>query len=164
MVTPVVQAIGRSRYSHALLATLHRRPIATGARRQRSAPRFRWFRTCIAWYALLALVWPSLGPLPYLVRDFGIQQHGTHAHAGVHDDDHVDASAIPGSPTHPIDHDCPECEVLKCLAGCILPSPGIAILPLAFVGVVGRAIIPAPPRALFAALLPPVRAPPPAAA
>lgn len=126
-------------------------------------PAFRscWWRTCIAWYALLALAWPSLGPLPYLVHDFGIHDHAAHAHAGAaHDDDHADASSIPGSPTHPIDHDCPECRVLKHLSRCMLPVLAIAFFPPVVVGFSTRRIIVARPPALVPAHLPPVRAPP----
>lgn len=144
------------------LATLHRLPMTIRAGTRRSALRSRWWYTCIAWYALLALAWPSLGPLPYLVHDFGAHRHDARAQGT--DDDHIDASSIPGSPTHPIDHDCPECEVLKHLARCILPTPGIAVLAPVFVGVVAQAIIVVRPCAWIALHLPPVRAPPAAAA
>ena len=128
------------------------------------ALRARWWRTCIAWYALLALAWPSLGPLPFLIDDFGahhddvaVHASGTSGHDAGH---HVDASAIPGSPTHPDDHNCAECEVLKHLSRCVLPTLVIAILAPVVVGIVTDRIAVAPPAAQVVAHLPPARAPP----
>src|SRR5437764_7556480 len=73
-------------------------------------------RAWLALYLLLAFVWPSIGPLPWLI-DFAAEE----VHAGSHA--HHDASEIPGSPTHPDDHDCFQCEVIKHLARCV-PSEG----------------------------------------
>ncbi|HEY3179018.1 MAG TPA: hypothetical protein VGL25_09075 [Casimicrobiaceae bacterium] len=99
--------------------------------------RSRW-RYWIAIYALLALVWPALGPLPWLI-DFAPDGHRTDRtvaheeqdeHSALHS--HVDASEFPGSPTHPDDHDCFECQVIQHLARCV-PSvwsfPTVAVLP-----------------------------------
>lgn len=135
--------------------------------------RSRWWRTCIVWYALLALAWPSLGPLPYLVHGFHSQfEHvDGHAHAGDdaargeaavghHDDRHVDASSIPGSPTHPADHNCAECEVLKHLSRCALPTLVIAVCAPVVVAMETPLPAVAPSHAQVVAHLPPVRAPP----
>jgi hypothetical protein len=128
----------------------------------------RWCRTCVAWCALIALAWPSLGPLPYVVHDFGahVVEAGEHApHAGHRDaGHHVDASSIPGSPTHPDDHDCPECEILKHLARCVLAVPTIIVAAPVLVAVTTRRI--AFPRLIapIPAYVPPARAPPPAIA
>lgn len=124
--------------------------------------RSRCWQTCIAWCVLLALAWPSLGPLPWLVHDFSAHHHDALAHAiGAYDPHHhADASSIPGSPTHPIDHDCPECQVLKHLARCVLPTLAIAVLPAVFVSAVSPRIAMMLPAARPITHLPPVRAPP----
>ena len=121
--------------------------------------RSRWWRTCIAWCALAALAWPSLGPLPYLVHDFGerIDIADGHTRSGHH---HVDASSIPGSPTHPDDHHCPECEVLKHLARCVLALPTLDVLAPVVVGFVTRRIVVPAPTAPNPVHVPPARAPP----
>lgn len=130
----------------------------------RPAFRSRWWRSCIAWCALVALAWPSLGPLPYVVHDFGahLGDAAPHSHAaGDHDDDHhVDASSIPGSPTHPDDHDCPECEVLKHLSRCMLPVLAIDVCAPVVVAVVTRPIAFGRPHAPVPAHVPPARGPP----
>src|SRR5213592_2596652 len=69
-------------------------------------------RAWLALYLLLAFVWPSIGPLPWLI-DFAAEEVHAASHA------HHDASEIPGSPTHPDDHDCFQCEVIKHLARCV---------------------------------------------
>lgn len=138
--------------------------MAIRAGTRRSALRSRWWHTCIAWYALLALAWPSLGPLPFLVHDFGHHLHPAGAHAqtaGDHDDDHgLDASSIPGSPTHPADHNCAECEVLKHLSRCVLPVLVLAICAPVVAGVAVRRVAVAKPVPPAPVRLPPARAPP----
>jgi hypothetical protein len=131
---------------------------ARGRRRPQHSSR-AW-RACVAWCALVALAWPSLGPLPFLVHDFSGHVHraGGHAHAG--DDAPFDASSIPGSPTHPVDHNCPECEVLKHLSRCVLPTLTIAIVAPVVVGTIEGRVAVARPPAQSVAQLPPVRAPP----
>jgi len=121
--------------------------------------RTRWWRTCITWCALVALAWPSLGPLPYVVHDLG-------EHFGVagnldHVDHHgVDVSSIPGSPTHPDDHHCPECEVLKHLARCVLALPTLAVLAPVVARVFTRRIVVTAPSAPNPVHVPPARATP----
>jgi hypothetical protein len=104
---------------------------------------------------MASLVWSSATPLPWLLRDIASEHEvsaentphpldasrlapsprargegwgeGTmpftdrHAH-GAHQSDGAD---IPGSPTHPEDHDCAQCEVLKHLARCVMPDPAV---------------------------------------
>ena len=122
----------------------------------------RWWRTCIGWCVFVALAWPSLGPLPFLVHDFDAHRGdaAVHADAGAHDDDHLDASAIPGSPTHPADHNCAECEVLKHLSRCMLAVLVLAILAPVVVGVDAPRVAIVLPPAHVVAHLPPARAPP----
>jgi len=48
------------------------------------------------------------------------QTHTAHATPSSATDEHPgDASDIPGSPTHPADHDCFPCQVLNHLARCV---------------------------------------------
>src|SRR5437764_14111764 len=81
------------------------------------------WRAWLVAYVLLSLVWPAIGPMPWLV-DFASDARSaltSDEHADVHR--HRDASEIPGSPTHPDDHNCFQCEVIKHLARCV-PSDG----------------------------------------
>jgi hypothetical protein len=119
----------------------------------------RTLRNAIACFALVALAWPSLGPLPYVLA---AHAH-SHANGAVHggaDHGHFDASAIPGSPTHPDDHDCPECVVLKHLSRCMLPVLAIAVCAPVVVAVVTPRVVFARPPSHPPAHLPPARAPP----
>jgi hypothetical protein len=92
----------------------------------------RW-RTWAAWCTMAALVWNASTPLPWLLRDIASDsdvssaESDDHAHAA----HRLDGADIPGSPTHPADHDCAQCEVLKHLARCVVPDPvvpGVAAL------------------------------------
>ncbi|HLW13667.1 MAG TPA: hypothetical protein VKU81_13295, partial [Casimicrobiaceae bacterium] len=134
--------------------------ICTGHRRRWSI----WLSSC----ALAALAWPSLGPLPWVIVDFDGHRHAGagHHHAGeaLHHDDHFDGSSIPGSPTHPIDHDCPECQVLKHLSRCVLPVFAVSVIPPPFICDVPPRVSVALPPTRITAHLPPVRAPPEATA
>jgi hypothetical protein len=141
--------------STGLFTTLTSHSSGRGARR-------RW-RNWIASCALVALAWPSLGPLPWVVLDFNGHHHvAGHHHAGEapNHDDHRDASSIPGSPTHPIDHDCPECLVLQHLSRCVLPAFAVGVIPPPFICDVSPRIPVALPPTHVTAHLPPVRAPP----
>jgi hypothetical protein len=115
---------------------------------------------------LLALVWPAIGPLPWLI-DFGPDEHRadrsvSNDNAGEHARSHAhhDASEIPGSPTHPDDHDCFQCQVIKHLARCVPSACAPPIVALAAGG------SPKPPilaESIYAALAvprPPIRGPP----
>lgn len=129
--------------------------------------RVRW-QSWIASYALVALAWPSLGPLPWIAMESLPHDHAVaQSSAGLDADeaspaDHheEDASSVPGSPTHPINHDCFQCQVLKHLSRCVLaeppapdvpPPPGCAVRSYARV---------APQHAGYTALFPPARGPP----
>src|SRR5690242_13211531 len=109
----------------------HVAPMTLRANSKRGALWVEWWRTCIAWCTLVALAWPSLGPLPYVVHDLDAGLAGAHSHAGAaeeHDHGHLDATSIPGSPMHPDDHHCAECDVLKHLSRCILLGLAIAVV------------------------------------
>jgi len=97
---------------------------------RRDLPRRGRWRSWIASYALLALSWPSLGLLPWVGMDLtaidhAAEQQTPHSHATPSPAAHEhsrDASDIPGSPSHPTDHDCFQCQVLKHLARCVVPQ------------------------------------------
>jgi hypothetical protein len=137
-----------------------------------SPPHKRW-RTWLATYLLVAVAWPATGPLPWLVLESA--EHAA-AHSRAHHGNRMADAAgdaaqeeqeethggadVPGSPTHPLDHDCAQCQVLKHLARCVLPDgcapapsqpPGDAVAPLA-----ARES----PHATFIATRPPIRGPP----
>ena len=82
--------------------------------------RHRWRRVLVA-YTALALGWTAFGPLPWVILEFApanlfaASAVDDATHDSTHDADaphHHDGSAIPGSPTHPVDHDCFQCEVI----------------------------------------------------
>ena len=124
----------------------------------------RW-RSWVASCALLALIWPSLGPLPWIIAaGMPVAMHHDedgHDGAEAHEHHHQhDASDIPGSPTHPADHDCTPCQMLQHLSRCAPPlflAPVVASTPacpvLPQVAVQSQ-------RAAHVATLPPVRGPP----
>jgi len=145
----------------------------------RLAPRLRptrppWrrarFRSWVVSCALLAIVWPSLGGLPWIALHAVAHEHSVAQGDGDHDAGpvspeghrHSDASDIPGSPLHPVDHDCFPCQVLAHLGRCALLAPKIPV-----VAVVPPRLLRPPPVVIaprvtvLAAILPPVRAPPP---
>jgi hypothetical protein len=92
----------------------------------------RGWRFWLAVYVLLAIAWPAAGPIPWVVlerssahhaaaeREAGPARFARHTH---------EAHDIPGSPTHPLDHDCAQCQVLKHLARCIPSDPVDASVP-----------------------------------
>src|SRR5262252_9468728 len=106
-----------------LLAVVIMQSLSTFHSAWRRLRRARW-QSLIASYALVALAWPSLGPLPWIAMESLPHEHAvTQSGAGVDLDeaspaDHheEDPSSVPGSPTHPINHDCFQCKVLKHLS------------------------------------------------
>ena len=146
-----------------------RRSHASGRRR---SSRAGWCRI-VASFTLAALLFPSLGALPWIVVDLasieadehqqdrtvlGDGRDALHEHADDHDHDLAD---VPGSPLHPVDHDCFPCQVLACLSRCALLPPAVPVVAVA----PPRPLRPpsrvvAPRVTVLAAVLPPVRAPP----
>jgi hypothetical protein len=128
---------------------------------------------------LIAFTWSSVGLLPSIALEIASRQHTTahrhdDGHAEVHAahehrahgpardayDMHGDFSDLPGSPTHPLDHDCDQCQVLTHLARCIFGSPCATTLDV----VAGRPVRPnvavAARAARDVAAIPPARGPP----
>jgi len=119
---------------------------------------------------ILALVLPALGPVQWLLTGMG--GDAPSAVYDAHDHDQADAghahhhphdrSDVPGSPTHPADHNCLACQVLAQLGRCCALPPTVA--PAApsepSFHVVRRAEQPLV-RVADYALAPPARGPPP---
>jgi hypothetical protein len=122
----------------------------------------------VVWCAVVALAWPSLGALPWVAAEsLESAHHAAHDRlseaagelpSGTHR--HRDGSEIPGSPTHPADHDCFQCQVLKHWSRC---APSAIALPQV-AALRGSAVQPASfmeaQRTASIASLPPARAPP----
>jgi hypothetical protein len=134
---------------------------------QRRSHRARW-RSWVASYALVALAWPSLGLLPWIAVDFAPHHHSAAYQEAEFDADqssaahheHADASDIPGSPTHPADHNCFQCEVLKHLSRCVVPQVDPPTIPLPSGCPVQPLVHLESQHAGRIASLPPVRGPP----
>jgi len=127
----------------------------------------RW-RSWVASYALVALAWPSLGLLPWIAVDSAPHHHSV-AYQEAEPDanlsfaahhEHGDASDIPGSPTHPADHDCFQCQVLKHLSRCVVPQIDPPTIPLPSGCPVQPRVYVESQHAGRIAFLPPVRGPP----
>ena len=131
----------------------------------RRPPRLR---SWVVWCVVVALAWPALGTLPWVAAEDLERAHDATHHSasesvgGALSETHryYDASDIPGSPAHPADHDCFQCQVFKHWSRCA-PS---AIAPPQIASVCGSAVRPAirieSQHAGSIAFLPPVRAPP----
>jgi hypothetical protein len=126
------------------------------------SPASRLTRAWHAWataYLLLAVAWPAAGPLPWVA--WGVHPASDHAaYASEPASHHHDDADIPGSPTHPADHDCAQCQVLKHLSRCLLSAPWVAtVQPIAG----DPDEIPARVQPLYASRAvtpPPIRGPP----
>jgi hypothetical protein len=139
-------------------------PLPTSLRRP--SRRRRW-RAWVARYLIASLALPALGPLPWLVASFELDAHAAapqHSHA--HDDAHAGHhhhhdGDVPGSPTHPADHDCFACQVLAQLSRCCdLPSSALSQAPHAPVATTLPRVEPPLRVALAFFLAPPARGPP----
>lgn len=139
-------------------------------RRTCTSGRLVWrFRRWVVGYVALALLLPGAS-LP-----FEVFEHELHHLVKSHQDDdgdqaaghsydtwhhHVDFSDVPGSPTHPLDHNCFECQVLQHLSRCVLPDMGPAIVPPLATCLVAEALPPPTPPQSFIAPRPRIRGPP----
>ena len=143
-----------------------RQPIR-GSRSALAVRGGRW-RIWLACYALVALVWPSLGPLPWLAESALEHSYAASedrhqesaALASGHHHHHDGAADVPGSPTHPLDHDCFQCQVLKHLSRCVLVQLGVPDVPLPAGAPVRPCAESESQHAVRLAALPPARGPP----
>ena len=95
----------------------------------------RW-QAWVALCAAVALILPSVALLP--AASLGLESEAGHAHHGAkyvaHDgaaeDSGLRLADVPGSPTHPIDHDCAPCQIIKYLATGVLPQGDVVLSPV----------------------------------
>jgi hypothetical protein len=124
----------------------------------------RW-RSCVAWCSAVALILPSLALIPAASAEFesDVAHYAEHLNA---ERDHVASeggerlSDIPGSPTHPVNHGCAPCQVIKYLATSFLPQAGLAPLPSGPTDAAPSDRLHQRQEGARAAVSPPIRAPP----
>lgn len=145
-------------------ATLKPRNRSAVSARRFQARAGRW-RSCVAWGAAVALVLPSIALLPAASTEF--EDGATHSHHAGHvhaAHEHTAGESrlldIPGSPTHPINHDCAPCQVIKYLTTSYLPQAEPAQLPSQPVGVAPSDRLHPPQNGARVTVSPPIRAPP----
>jgi hypothetical protein len=132
--------------------------------RRRLACAARW-RSCVAWCTAVVLILPSAALIPAASAGFesDVAHHAEHL---VAQRDHAASaggnrlSDIPGSPTHPVNHDCAPCQVIKYLATSFLPLAGLAPLPSGPTDAAPSDRLHQPQEGARVAVLPPIRAPP----
>jgi hypothetical protein len=130
-------------------------------------PERRVWRRQAACLLVAAFSWYALAPLPWALSTFAHAAHQA-AHEGnsvdVHEDEDaghgLTASDIPGSPLHPEDHDCFDCQVIKYLAHCILPDAAVPTVPTFGAAPADRPRFASSPPAVCVVPTPPNRAPP----
>lgn len=125
----------------------------------------RW-RPWIAYCTAIALLLPSVALLPAV--DF--ESAAVHGYlAAAHSDlerDHAGGgsperlSDLPGGATHPINHDCVPCQVIKFLATGFMPQADTALSPMSPGNAPPVDEPQQPPPIAGVALSPPIRAPP----
>src|SRR5579872_5590482 len=105
--------------------------LGFGSRRAR-------LRRTMATLVLVALAWPALGPLPWVAEISASHADVDDLHPGAGADyaivvhhEHRDASEIPNSPLHPIDHDCFACQVFAQLLRCAPSAMAVPAIPIA---------------------------------
>ena len=134
---------------------------------RRPGRRSQW-RFWVALGAAIALILPSVALLPGASLEFepkAAHDHSgaEHSHAdrsGAGGDSRARMSDIPGSPTHPINHDCTPCQVIKYLTTSFLPRADIALLPPEFNDAPPTDSRHQPDDIGRVAVSPPIRAPP----
>lgn len=122
--------------------------------RRRLACAARW-RSCVAWCTAVVLVLPSAALIP--AASAGFESDVAH-HAASEGGNRL--SDIPGSPTHPVNHDCAPCQVIKYLATSFLPQAGLAPLPSGPTDAAPSDRLHQSQEGARVAVLPPIRAPP----
>ncbi len=138
-------------------------PTTLASRRQPTRVS-RW-RFWVACGAAVALILPSVALLPAASSGFEFEPAHDDEHFGTDRDGAAGTAEahladIPGSPTHPANHDCTPCQVIKYLATSVLPQADLALAPLE------RNDAPPPggrhplPVTVRVAIAPPIRAPP----
>jgi len=132
---------------------------------RRSLARAARWRCRVAWCTAVALILPSVALLPAASTEFesDLAHDAKHLSEERH---HVAAdggerlSDIPGSLTHPINHDCAPCQVIKYLATSFLPQAELAPLPSGPIDAAPPDHLDQPQDSALVAVSPPIRAPP----
>jgi hypothetical protein len=150
--------------SEASLKPSYRITLALPRRRGRAGQWRSWVALCAA----VALILPSVALLPAASLEF--ESEAAHVHYGAeHPSADRDAVAgdsrdrladIPGSPTHPTNHNCTPCQVIKYLATSFLLQADIALLPLELNDAPPPDGWQQPQDIARVAVSPPIRAPP----
>ena len=141
------------------------------SRCSQSVRRSSRLRSWLVAYVLVSLAWPAAGMLPaeLIALDAANTAIAAHEHAADAGHNHDgadaashrhDASDVPGSPTHPDDHNCFECQVLQHLTRCVLPDVGPVIVPPLPTCVVARVSSSQAAPTTYVAPRPPIRGPP----
>jgi hypothetical protein len=116
----------------------------------------------VAWCAAVALILPSVALLP--VASLGFESEAAHVHHGDHDgvvgDSGLRLADVPGSPTHPVNHDCTPCQVIKYLTASVLSQAGFVLSPWVLKNAPPSDGRHPPQQIVRAAVSPPIRAPP----
>jgi hypothetical protein len=102
--------------------------FASGHRLVRAGHWRSWVASCAA----VALILPSLALLP--ATSLGLESEAGHARHGAKHEPHDGAAEladVPGSPTHPVNHDCAPCQIIKYLATGVLPQGDVVLSPVA---------------------------------
>ncbi|HEV2977771.1 MAG TPA: hypothetical protein VG425_09305 [Casimicrobiaceae bacterium] len=133
--------------------------------RRRSLARTARWRSCVAWCTAVALILPSVAliPAPSAGFESDVARHAEHLtaerdRAASEGGDRL--SDVPGSPTHPVNHDCAPCQVIKYLATSFLPQAGLAPLPSGPIDAAPSDPLHQPREGARVAVSPPIRAPP----
>jgi hypothetical protein len=117
-------------------------------------------RRWLAGLMLVALLLPGatlpLEVFAHEMRHVLDGHHGNHAHHH----DHGDYSGIPGSPTHPVDHNCFECQVLMHLARCVPACATPTFVAPLVASLASEPVVPLPPPENHVVPSPPIRGPP----
>ena len=140
----------------------YRTTLAPGHRLVRGE---RW-RAWVALCAAVALILPSVALLP--AASLGLESEAAHTHHGAKHVDHDGAAGdsglrladVPGSPTHPVNHDCAPCQVIKYLATGVLPQADMVLSPLALNHAPPSDGYHQPQAIVRVTVSPPIRAPP----
>jgi hypothetical protein len=147
--------------SEASLKPSYRIKLALPRRRARAG---RW-RSWVALCAAAALILPSVALLPAASLEFESEAAHVHHRASADRDDAAGDSRdrlsdIPGSPTHPINHNCTPCQVIKYLATSFLLQADSALLPSELNNAPPPDGWHQPQDIVRVAVSPPIRAPP----
>jgi hypothetical protein len=140
----------------------HQTTFASGHRLVRAGRWRSWVASCAA----VALILPSVVFLP--AASLGLESEAEHArhaaqhepHDGAAEDSGLGLADVPGSPTHPVNHDCAPCQIIKYLATGVLPQGNVVLSPMALHHAAPSDGHRQPLAIVRVTVSPPIRAPP----